>query len=190
MSKYRASMALRKSPAHSMGQGKCPLRRRKCAERGNREQRFVLGSGSSSKWLQERVKGAKVGQRRPKLQGIVRILRTIILRVTGAFKVWSMGTAWLDLRLMKMMLAGMGECRGEQGESSKGRQLPQPCKQDDCDGAPTWQQLDNFNRWMDRQLQFIHTMEYYLAIKSDELLVPTTAQMNLKCQVKEAMPKE
>lgn len=91
---------------------------------------------------------------------------------------------------MKMMLAAMGECRGEQDESSKGRQLPQPCKQDDCDGAPIWQQLDNFNRWMDRQLQFIHTMEYYLAIKSDELLVPTTAQMNLKRQVKEAMPKE
>lgn len=37
---------------------------------------------------------------------------------------------------MKMMLVAVAECTGEQGESSKGRQLPQPCRQDDCDGAP------------------------------------------------------
>lgn len=34
------------------------------------------------------------------------------------------------------MLATAVECTGGEGESSKGRQFPQPCRQDDCEGAP------------------------------------------------------
>lgn len=118
---------------------------------------------------------------RPRLQKMVRMLSTIILRAMGAFKVWSMGIAWLDLCLIKMMLAAVGECTGGQSESSKGRRLPQPYRQDDCEEAPNMTVTGQLQH-MNGQTTTVHPHDVILfAIKRNGLLVLTTAQMNLKC---------
>ena len=46
--------------------------------------------------------------------------------------------------------------------------------------AETWKQPKMFfNRWMNKQMWYIHTMEYYSATKKNELLIHATMWMYL-----------
>lgn len=61
--------------------------------RGKNERRFALGPGSSSKWLEGRVKGSRGTEEPQTMQGVVRMRRTSMVRAMAAFKVGRMGMA-------------------------------------------------------------------------------------------------
>lgn len=84
----------------------------------------------------------------PHFKGVVRLLRTFIPTTMGAFKVWSIKMTWLNLCLIKIVLAGVDECIG--GVECKQEGKAPPCHtsragKSTVKGCPIWQWLNHFN---------------------------------------------